>query len=1048
LDAARAGQGRALTPASDQIADLQSQGYYASLPVTDRARAGALQRFMGSNGIPGNAAALYGSGMSLDDAISQLLTPGQRGSFNTEQGISYSTNTQIAHQDAEQSISEISRLAAVASQGAAAVETLKTQLDTENSLLDKNQDKTKAVSDALSEMTARRREAAQTTYGDEGFANEQSQRLFDAVAGAGPGAASRAGAQLSAGLTNDILNRQRSNPEYDAATLRRLGIDANALEGLGTIQGRLGTAQDAYTTAQARLAGSIIGGGTGASLEQQVQNAQELAKAYAEVSAKGGDAVETFNDIAGSIGTLSDRATQLKFDAENFAQARSLEAANNFTAAGIGASGDQRQFLGAVQQVYQANAANPALSPLFVGVGGRTLPDIDQATQQQINSLSARFGVDPATALAVLRNEGGGDPNNQNPFSMTPAAVQAAQPFLNRAGIAPGQGRTYGLAQGMGYLAYLQTVVGNDPRALGGAFNRGPSDPAFQHFMMSGMTDTSQMDPVAAQYERNIGLLSPEELQAAERANPGTSRYLSQLLRQQNVNNVAQETQAQQSFTAQSAASAAATRLIAAGQPGAAQLAGASYRDPTATSIAAQGDEARRIAQVQQDQARTFAETTAQIKDQTDASNQLAAAWSGGAEAAAAAERANAAYKDGLADLSNPMAQQISMADRLAQARAQESEANAKDSYQTGQTIDANNYQVSLGIGSSTSIDRAMTQYRAQQYANNNLALTPDQGAGYVNNQMKLFDSNQQVQGMNQVNEAAKQMGDTLLDTFQRASQGGQSFKHILGDLVESIGDIIEKLVFQKPLENLFSNLLGGLFGGNNQGLAALGNGNWIGGAFGGGVGGLGGIGGLFSGASAVGIDGLTDADLSPVDQAIVDPNNELGIYNSVSSSGGFFSGIGSALGGAWNWLSSGIAGLFATGDAFMGGRPLRYHATGSILNVPTAFTTADGGMNYAGEAGDEAILPLRRLPNGNLGVGMDGGGGGGMSGPGIIVQAPITFAGGTNSNGSQMDAASAAALQRHIMQVVNNGIAASVLNMQRPGGSLWNAVRASQGQT
>jgi phage-related minor tail protein len=52
----------------------------------------------------------------------------------------------------------------------------------------------------------------------------------------------------------------------------------------------------------------------------------------------------------------------------------------------------------------------------------------------------------------------------------------------------------------------------------------------------------------------------------------------------------------------------------------------------------------------------------------------------------------------------------------------------------------------------------------------------------------------------------------------------------------------------------------------------------------------------------------------------------------------------------------------FAKGNAF----------TNSIVNRPTLFPMADG-MGLMGEAGPEAVLPLTRLPNGDLGVSMPG---------------------------------------------------------------------------
>ena len=66
----------------------------------------------------------------------------------------------------------------------------------------------------------------------------------------------------------------------------------------------------------------------------------------------------------------------------------------------------------------------------------------------------------------------------------------------------------------------------------------------------------------------------------------------------------------------------------------------------------------------------------------------------------------------------------------------------------------------------------------------------------------------------------------------------------------------------------------------------------------------------------------------------------------------------------------------FANGGAFQNGRTMAF-ANGGIVGGPTIFPMANG-MGLMGEAGPEAIMPLKRGKNGKLGVASEGGGGGG----------------------------------------------------------------------
>lgn len=71
----------------------------------------------------------------------------------------------------------------------------------------------------------------------------------------------------------------------------------------------------------------------------------------------------------------------------------------------------------------------------------------------------------------------------------------------------------------------------------------------------------------------------------------------------------------------------------------------------------------------------------------------------------------------------------------------------------------------------------------------------------------------------------------------------------------------------------------------------------------------------------------------------------------------------------AWNVVSSGkMTGLFANGGVFDRGNVIPF-ARGDIFHSPTHFPMSGGRTGLMGEAGPEAIMPLRRGSDGRLGV-------------------------------------------------------------------------------
>jgi hypothetical protein len=79
----------------------------------------------------------------------------------------------------------------------------------------------------------------------------------------------------------------------------------------------------------------------------------------------------------------------------------------------------------------------------------------------------------------------------------------------------------------------------------------------------------------------------------------------------------------------------------------------------------------------------------------------------------------------------------------------------------------------------------------------------------------------------------------------------------------------------------------------------------------------------------------------------------------------------------------SGLVGLImgavtpqANGGAWQGGSQVQAYANGGVVNSPTNFGMSGNKVGLMGEAGPEAIMPLKRGANGKLGVQAEGGGG------------------------------------------------------------------------
>jgi len=172
-------------------------------------------------------------------------------------------------------------------------------------------------------------------------------------------------------------------------------------------------------------------------------------------------------------------------------------------------------------------------------------------------------------------------------------------------------------------------------------------------------------------------------------------------------------------------------------------------------------------------------------------------------------------------------------------------------------------------------------------------------------------------------------------------------------------------------------------------------------------------------------------------------------LLNSGGSISGLFSSIGSLFNGSGLGLGNFAGGGFGTGlgfgmedlglfladgGAFKGG--VQQYAKGDVFHRPTIFQFAKGGgmaLGELGEAGPEAVMPLRRGPDGSLGVVAQGAGSG--SNVSIVIEnhgAQITQTETRKPNGErEMKLMVRAVVAEVNRQIVTGGSTAQAIKSQ-----------------
>ena len=192
---------------------------------------------------------------------------------------------------------------------------------------------------------------------------------------------------------------------------------------------------------------------------------------------------------------------------------------------------------------------------------------------------------------------------------------------------------------------------------------------------------------------------------------------------------------------------------------------------------------------------------------------------------------------------------------------------------------------------------------------------------GYTEEQIALqresFWDDMQVaeygNALEDVTEAAKEQSDIAKDlgmvfssAFEDAVTGGKKFSEILKGLEQDIIRLVTRELVTEPFSKFVTGFAKDLFGGGSSGKVSGGGG------------------------------------------------------------GAMFSGLFDKVGG---WIGDAVMSIFGArqGAAFAGGNVIPF-ARGGIVSRPTLFPMATGA-GLMGEAGPEAVIPLKRHRGGNLGV-------------------------------------------------------------------------------
>lgn len=139
----------------------------------------------------------------------------------------------------------------------------------------------------------------------------------------------------------------------------------------------------------------------------------------------------------------------------------------------------------------------------------------------------------------------------------------------------------------------------------------------------------------------------------------------------------------------------------------------------------------------------------------------------------------------------------------------------------------------------------------------------------------------------------------------------------------------------------------------------------------------------------------------------------------------------------SWGFQGGTSASTFAKGDTFSGSPSLSAYS-GTVVSQPTPFYFAKGA-GVMGEAGDEGIFPLKRGPDGKLGISASGSGSNVQISVATTINNDGTSSSKTSSKGD--DDASLRAFTERMRMVASEEVQRAMM----PGGNLWKVGVSAQ---